>query len=446
MDSALDKYWTEALVLMEKEFSEVIFLTFIVPTTPLYMDQDFIVLQAKDLITRETIESRHISTITRVLKSLIHDEIHIKIVCPEDLLNKSSSNSSNLDVQSNPNAINSNIKSKYIFETFVRGKSNELAYAVSVAVAKDPGGAYNPLFLYGGVGLGKTHLMHSIGNFILEQNPEKKVLYCSTETFTNELITSIKNQKNQEFRNKYRGIDVLLIDDIQFLAEKEGTQEEFFHTFNTLYGDNKQIVISSDQPPREIKLLENRLRSRFASGVQFDITLPDFETRTAILEKKAEFDKIIIPKEVTKFIAKNIVSNIRDLEGALNKVIAYSKLTQTKITIELAETALSDIIGENEIKEISATFVQEIVCSHYKITTDEIVSKKRTQNITYPRHVAMYLVRKLMDLSLPQIGTAFGGRDHSTVIHGCDKIANDLENSTELKNILIELERKIKGE
>jgi chromosomal replication initiator protein len=308
MSNALDTYWQEALTLMEREFSEVVFITFIKPITPLYIDGDIIILKAKDLISKETIEGRHLNVIKNILKSLINEQINLKIVCQSDLDNK------NIEKSLNEKQITStnNIKNKYIFETFVRGKSNELAYAVSVAVANDPGTAYNPLFLYGGVGLGKTHLMHSIGNFILEQDPSKKVLYCSTETFTNELISSIKNYKNQEFRNKYRDVDVLLIDDIQFLAEKEGTQEEFFHTFNALYGENKQIVISSDQPPREIKSLENRLRSRFASGVQFDITLPDFETRTAILEKKAEFDKVAIPKEVTKFIAKNIVSNIRD--------------------------------------------------------------------------------------------------------------------------------------
>ncbi len=341
------------------------------------------------------------------------------------------------------NEYGSNLIPKYRFENFVKGKSNELAYATAVAVSNSPGKTYNPLFLYGGVGLGKTHLMHSIGNFVLDMDPSTKVLYCSTETFMNELINSIRQNKNQEFRNKYREIDVLLIDDIQFLSDKEGTQEEFFHTFNTLYNANKQIVISSDQPPKELRTLEDRLRSRFSWGVIVDITLPDFETRTAILEKKAEQDNIKIPKDVTKFIAKNIVSNIRDLEGALNKVSAYATLSGSPITQELAEMALKDIIINNEKPEITVEYIQQVVADYFKITPEEIKSKKRTQNITYPRQIAMYLSRKLIDISLPKIGELFGGRDHSTIIHGCDKITDLIENDSQIRNTVVEIEKLI---
>jgi chromosomal replication initiator protein len=322
-----------------------------------------------------------------------------------------------------------------------------MAFAASLAVAEAPGKTtYNPLFLYGGVGLGKTHLMHSIGNYILHNDPESKVLYTSAENLMNEFISSLLERKNQEFRDKYRKIDVLLVDDIQFLSDKEGTQEEFFHTFNALYNDNKQIVISSDKPPIELKTLEERLRSRFGCGLIVDITLPDFETRTAILQKKSEIDNINVPKDVIRHIAKNISSNIRELEGALIKVTAYGKLTNTPISIELAERALKDMVNENDNREVTVEFIQTVVANHFGIAVDELKSKKRTQNITFARHLAMYLVRMLMDLALLKVGKEFGGRDHTTVIHACNKVNEELENNPGFKETLIELEKKIKGE
>jgi chromosomal replication initiator protein DnaA len=431
--------WADTLKLLESEFTEVVFNTWIKKLIPMSLENNCLILKTEQNFFKNTIEQRYLDKIINILQSVCNSDIIAKIVTEADLSNKP-----NKKIKSSSN---NNLNPKYIFETFVRGKSNELAYAAALAIAEAPGKTtYNPLFLYGGVGLGKTHLMHSIGNYILNQNPNTKVLYASTETFTNELINSIRERKNQEFRNKYRDIDVLLIDDIQFLSDKEGTQEEFFHTFNTLYEANKQIVISSDQPPKEIKTLEERLRSRFGCGLIVDITLPDFETRTAIVEKKAELDHIKIPTEVTKFIAKNIVSNIRELEGALNKVAAYSKLTNMQITIELAEQALRDLIIDSPKPDITVEFIQEIVANYYNITVEDMRGKKRTQTIAYPRQIAMYLSRKLIDMSLPKIGERFGGRDHSTIIHGCDKIFTEIENNPKLQKTIDELEKKIKGE
>ena len=321
-----------------------------------------------------------------------------------------------------------------------------MAHAASLAVAESPDGAYNPLFLYGGVGLGKTHLMHSIAHYILEHNPDKKVLYASSETFTNELINSIKNNKNEEFRNKYRNIDVLLIDDIQFISQKESTQEEFFHTFNTLHESNKQIIISSDRPPKEIKTLEDRLRSRFEWGLIADIQPPDYETRIAILQKKADTDGLTVPNEVMAFIAKCIVSNIRELEGALTRIVAYASLTNQQITIELAENALKDIFSDKTTTQITPELIQEVVANYYNIRTEDITGSKKPKNIAYPRQIAMYLSRKILDISLPKIGERFGGRDHSTVIHACTKIEKELEKDPSLQKTILELEKRIKGQ
>ncbi|MCL2336865.1 MAG: chromosomal replication initiator protein DnaA [Firmicutes bacterium] len=442
-EPSLSSYWSEALVLLQNAFTDVVYDTWIKTLEPLYREGNLIILKTQEDFFKTTIMQRYLYDITNGLKAVMEQDIEVKVVSPEDMdPKKRKAKKDHIDLLNQ-----SNLKSKYVFETFVRGKSNELAYAAAVAVAEAPGRTtYNPLFLYGGVGLGKTHLMQSIGNYVLEQDPEKRVLYASTETFTNELITSIKERKNQEFRNKYRDIDVLLIDDIQFLSDKEGTQEEFFHTFNTLYDANKQIVISSDQPPKEIKTLEDRLRSRFGCGLIVDITLPDFETRAAILEKKAEMDHMDVSNEVIQFIAKNIVSNIRELEGALNKVAAYAKLTKQVVNTDLAEQALRDMIYETEKREVSVEYIQEVVSNHYNITAEELRSKKRTQKLTYPRQVAMYLSRKLVDKSLPQLGQLFGGRDHTTIIHGCDKISDESERDITLRLTLIELEKKIKGE
>ena len=338
---------------------------------------------------------------------------------------------------------------RYTFEDFVSGTNNRLAYASAVAVADSPGDTYNPLYIWGNSGLGKTHLMQSIGHHVLRNDPTKRVLYVSSETFTNEMITAIGSNTNEKFRQKYRQIDVLLIDDIQFLGGKEGTQDEFFHTFNTLYQDNKQIVISGDRPPEEIQLLEERIRSRFKWGMITDIKPPDYETRVAILQKKAQYNHMDIDISVLSYIANNVSSNIRELEGALTRVSGFSRLYPDRsIDIELAQAALKDYIGADAQKMITIPRIIDIVCERYHIRAEDVRSKKKPKEIAYPRQIAMYLSRKLTEEPLSNIGSYFGGRDHTTVIHACNKIVDDLKGNQgdELRRALEDMERRINGE
>ncbi|WP_432627959.1 chromosomal replication initiator protein DnaA [Brotaphodocola sp.] len=340
---------------------------------------------------------------------------------------------------------------KYTFDTFVVGANNSLAHAASLAVAESPGEIYNPLFIYGGVGLGKTHLMHSIANFILKNNPNTKIMYVTSEKFTNELIDAIRNKNNYsttEFREKYRSIDVLLIDDIQFIIGKESTQEEFFHTFNALHDAKKQIIISSDKPPREIETLEERLRSRFEWGLSVDIQSPDYETRMAILRKKEELEGYNIDNEVIKYIATNIKSNIRELEGALTKIVALSKLgnpgsSNKEINLALAEEALKDIISPDGVQSITPELILQVVADHFDLTPQEIISQKRNKEIVYPRQIAMYLCRNMTAIPLQVIGKVLGGRDHTTILHGIEKITKDLPNNQSLQNTIDILKKKI---
>lgn len=338
------------------------------------------------------------------------------------------------------------LNNRYTFDTFVVGGNNEFARAAALAVAENPGEIYNPLFIYGGVGLGKTHLMHSIAHFVLNQNPETKVLYVTSEKFTNELIEAIQKKTTIQFREKYRSIDILLIDDIQFIIGKESTQEEFFHTFNTLHESKRQIIISSDRPPKEMLTLEDRLRSRFEHGLMADIQSPDYETRMAILKKKEELDGLRIDEEVLKYIATNIKSNIRELEGALTKIVAFSRLKKRELNLALAEDALQDIIYPNEKKIITPELITDIVSEHYNLTPSEIYSKDKSRNISYPRQIVMYLSRKLTDLSVTDIGKSLGNRDHSTVLHGCDKITKDIEKDPSMHNTIDVLIKKINPE
>jgi chromosomal replication initiator protein len=338
------------------------------------------------------------------------------------------------------------LNARYTFDTFVVGGNNEFARAASLAVAENPGEIYNPLFIYGGVGLGKTHLMHSIAHFVLDQNPDTKVLYVTSEKFTNELIDAIQKNTTNQFREKYRSIDILLIDDIQFIIGKERTQEEFFHTFNTLHESKKQIIISSDRPPREMLTLEDRLRSRFEHGLLADIQSPDYETRMAILRKKEELDGLKIDEEVLGYIATNIKSNIRELEGALTKIVAFSRLKKRELNLLLAQEALKDIISPNEKKVITAELIVEVVAEHHNITPSDIYSKDKSRNVSYPRQIVMYLCRKLTDMSVTDIGKTLGNRDHSTVLHGYDKVAADIEADASLHNTIDVLIKKINPE
>lgn len=341
---------------------------------------------------------------------------------------------------------NANLNSRYTFDSFVVGSSNDLAHAACVAVAELPGEQYNPLYVYGGAGLGKTHLMQSVAHFILQQNRNAKIRYVTSETFINEFVDSIRNKNNispAEFRKKYRELDVLLIDDIQFLIGKEGTQEEFFHTFNALYDNRKQIIIASDKPPKDIDNLEERLRSRFEVGLIVDIQMPDVETRMAILRKKEELEGYNIDNEVIKYIADNIKSNVRELEGALTKVVAKSRLVKQPITLTLAEDLLKDHITPSERREITADVIIEIVAEHYNLNRSELASPTKKKNIAYPRQIAMYLCREMTDVPLVTVGELLGGRDHSTVIHGCDRISTDLRTNEQLQSTIENLRKKI---
>lgn len=345
-----------------------------------------------------------------------------------------------------PPGDSSSLNPKYTFETFVTGNSNRFAHAAALAVAESPGTVYNPLFMYGGVGLGKTHLMHAIGNRVLHNHPEKRVLYVSSEQFTNEIIRSIQEGSPDKFRYKYRSIDVLLVDDVQFLSGKTSTQEEFFHTFNTLHDAQKQIILSSDRPPREVERLEERLRSRFEWGLTTDIQAPDFETRIAILRNKAKLDHFSVPSDVLVYIAGRIDSNIRELEGALTRVVAYASLVRKPVTADLAAEVLKDIIAPHKSiqpRQVTMDVIQEVVASQFDITIEDMVSKKRSRKIAYPRQIAMYLCREITGSSLPQIGRFFGGRDHTTVLHACDKINKKKGTDTKLNATLIELSERI---
>jgi len=438
----LQKIWSDALALLSESFIEVVYNSWIKTLIPVSIQGGVVTLKTEMDFFKDTINQRYLFEITRCVSAVMDQDVEVLIISDLDVSNKSSKPAGKR------NTFQTNLRQKYIFENFVKGKSNELAYAASLAVAEAPGTtSYNPLFLYGSVGLGKTHLMHSIGNFVMEQSPDMKVFYVSAETFTSEFVQALRQKEMDQFKYKYRNMDMLLLDDVQFIEGKEETQEELFHTFNALYNDNKQIVLTSDQPPRELKNIESRLTSRFAMGLIVDITLPDFETRIAILETKAHNEDLYIPGDVTRFIAKNIASNIRDLEGAFNKVAAYSRLNKhAPITLDLAKTALKDIISSMEKPEVTAKYIQEIVADYYSMSVDDLISRRRTQNIAYPRQIAMYLSRKMLKDSLLQLGDVFGGRDHSTIIHGFDKISSDLENDPNLRYVILELEKRIKCE
>jgi len=440
----LEEIWGSALKLIKNELTEVSFNTWLKTIEPLTLNDNCIVLGAPNEFTKGILEARYLTLIKNAIKQVTGIDFDIKFLIPgEDISNNIGQTITNDPAESN--SARAQLNPKYVFDTFVIGNSNRFAHAASLAVAEAPAKAYNPLFIYGGVGLGKTHLMHAIGHYILNQNPRANVIYVSSEKFTNELINSIRDDKNAEFRNKYRNVDVLLVDDIQFIAGKERTEEEFFHTFNELHASNKQIIISSDRPPKEIATLEDRLRSRFEWGLTADIQPPDLETRIAILRKKAKVENIDIPNDVTQYIAQKIQSNIRELEGALIRVVAYSSLTNRDITLELAIEALKDIISNTKPREITAKLIKEITAKYLNVKVEDFNSKRRTRSIAYPRQIAMYLCRELTDLSLPKIGEEFGGRDHTTVIHAYEKISQDIEKDMELKQKINKMIEEIKG-
>ncbi|OOM75868.1 chromosomal replication initiator protein DnaA [Clostridium sp. BL-8] len=446
MDADLKNLWNKTLTIIKSELSEVSFNTWIKSCEPISISSDTLRISVPNSFTQDILDKRYKDLVANSIKAVCSKLYKIEFIIMSDNYEKEE-NKSNTPQASKSITVNDEMSStlnpKYTFNSFVIGNSNRFAHAASLAVAESPAKAYNPLFIYGGVGLGKTHLMHAIGHYILDGNPNAKVVYVSSEKFTNELINAIKDDKNEEFRNKYRNVDILLIDDIQFIAGKERTQEEFFHTFNALHDANKQIILSSDRPPKEIPTLEDRLRSRFEWGLIADIQVPDFETRMAILKKKADVENLNVANEVMGYIATRIKSNIRELEGALIRIIAYSSLTNREVTVDLASEALKDIISKKQGKHVTIDTIQDVVSSYFNLRVDDLKSQRRTRNVAYPRQIAMYLSRKLTDMSLPKIGEEFGGRDHTTVIHAYEKISENLKTDDSLQNTINDITKKL---
>ena len=448
MQNELNDLLTKAKELLKEETTKISYETWIKILEIQSEDNDHIVLLTSTDFQKNIVSSKYLDLLTNTFNYLTNKDCSVSIVSREEL--ETASNNSDLSdttkIEAPINYVTTNLNPKYTFSTFVVGNNNRFAHAAALAVAEAPASSYNPLFIYGGVGLGKTHLMHAIGNEILRNNKNSKILYVTSEAFTNELINAIKDNTNDQFRNKYRGIDILLIDDIQFIAGKERIQEEFFHTFNTLYESGKQVILSSDKPPKDIPLLEDRLKSRFEWGIIADISNPDYETRLAILRKKAQIDNIIIDDEILSAIATRIDSNIRELEGTLNKLIATASLTSNRqITMEMAEKAINDIVSQQE-KVISATYIQETVGKYFNINPKDLKGSKRSNDITFPRQIAMYLCRNVAIMSLPQIGKDFGKRDHTTVMHACNKIEKEIKTNSNtklivesVKNILLDM-------
>lgn len=434
------------------DISKVSYDTWIVPMEIHNVDNDqvYILADTKGIPNiLDYIKKKYKQILEIVIEEKIGLHCNVIFVTSEDLekrpnLTAEASNIVTPELNSYYAAVmNANLNPRYTFDTFVVGSNNRFAHAASLAVAESPGTLYNPLFIYGGAGLGKTHLMQSIAHYILRNDPSVRVLYVTSETFTNDLIDSLKGKKNAEFKEKYRSIDVLMIDDIQFLIGKESTQEEFFHTFNSLYSANKQIIISSDKPPKDMEILDERFRSRFEWGLIVDITLPDYETRMAILHKKEDMDGYNVSEDVIKYIANNIKSNIRELEGAFNKVVAYAKLEKKEVTLELAEQALKDIVAPNENKQITADYIISMVAEHFNVSTADLCGNKRSSKIVMPRQVAMYLCREILAIPLKNVGQYLGNRDHTTVMHGVEKIEKELQNNEQLQNTIDTLKKKI---
>ena len=438
----------------EFDISDVSFETWISPLVPIKVHSDIdknpvldvLIPQDEDYF-KKYVEKKY----SQILRVAVAERTGID--CRINILNKSdiSQRDEKTSIISNDKKkvnnyflLSANLNPKYTFDSFVVGNSNNFAHAASLAVAESPGeSSYNPLFLYGGVGLGKTHLMQAIAHFILEKEPEKRVLYVTSENFTNEIVDAIRKQKTQEFREKYRNKDILLIDDIQFIIGKEMTQEEFFNTFNDMYLNKKQIVISSDRPPKDFENLEERIRSRFSCGLMADIQAPNFETRVAILEKKEETDGINLDNEVIKYVAEVIDTNIRELEGALNRIKMMAKLEKKKIDVEFAKEVLKDTLSPNLKRSLKPEFILEVVCDHFQTDKRDVISSKRNKELVYSRQISMYLMKKLTNCSLDYIGNLLGGRDHSTIIHGIDKVRSETGKNDTLAHDLNVLEKKL---
>ena len=443
--------WNEIIETVRKEYglTDISFKTWIQPLNEYCVKDDivYILIPNEKANVADYISSKYKEFFQVTISELFEHDYSVSFITEKETVTlKSGEEISAVKPAFNINYEAANLNPKYNFDTFVVGSNNKFAHSASLAVAETPGKVYNPLYIYGGAGLGKTHLMHSIGHYILQQNNDFKVLYVTSEEFTNEVIDSIRSGNAQamtKLRDKYRTVDVLMVDDVQFIIGKDSTQEEFFHTFNVLHSAGKQIIISSDKPPKEMETLDERFRSRFEMGLIADIQSPDYETRMAILLKKAETCDIKIDEEIITYIANNIKSNIRELEGAFNKIIAFSKLNKVNPSLALAEEALKDIISPDKPKEITATLIINVVSEHFGIKPEDIVSKKRNEEFALPRQIVMYLCRQLTDLSLDNIGKFLGKKDNTTVMHGVDKIADKLKTDEELKNKVDIIKKKL---
>lgn len=452
MNQELAVLWAKVLELVERDVPRPSFETWLKPARPVSLQQDALVVVVANELARGRLQNHYAGAIRQALHDLTGRDLDVRVVTPgpaiEDLLDESENEVAAAAIANTfslAEPVFKPLNLKYTFDTFVVGNSNRFAHAASLAVAETPARAYNPLFVYGGVGLGKTHLMHAIGHFVSAQNPSARVAYVSSETFTNEFINCLRDNKTVEFQNRYRSVDVLLIDDIQFIAGKERTQEEFYHTFNAIYEANKQIVISSDRPPNEIPTLEERLRSRFEWGLICDIQPPDLETRIAILRKRAQLESLTVSDDIIAYIASHIETNIRQLEGALTRVIAYATVSDLPLNLATAAEALRDILPQAKPKQITIELIQEVVSSYYSLHVADFKARKRTRALAFPRQVAMFLAREMTDASLPKIGEEFGGRDHTTVIHACDKIASDMAADDSLAASVKELIERIRS-
>jgi len=438
----ISETWSDCLDVVKSEVTPIAFSTWFSPIVPLEAQQDRVILSVDNELSKDMLEKRFIEIVKSALYTVTKNIYEVEIVVGGQKNNtpKKEKVQSQRSAQLIPFAANP----KYTFDNFVVGNSNKFAHAASLAVAESPATAYNPLFLYGGAGLGKTHLMHAIANYAKENNPDLNVVYVSSEKFTNDMINAIRDDQRNEFREKYRSVDLLLVDDVQFIGGKESTQEEFFHTFNALHDANKQIVLTSDRSPKEISTLSERLRTRFYWGLISDIQAPDYETRIAILKKKAQDENIFIPSEILSFIADRIKSNIRELEGALTRIISFAKITDREISIDLANEALKQFMPDQNVVKITAKRVMDSAAKYYNLMVADLTGKVKTKNIATARQVAMYLCRELTDLSYPAIGQEFGGKDHTTVMYAADKISKDIEKDETLKKEILFLIKDIK--
>ena len=436
--NTLSGVWDKVKSMLEEEVSQVSFDSWIKPIEPASMDGNKITLKVPFGVNKNMIMTKYYSLIESCLESVTEEKCEINVIVEEEDKKEY--------LAEDPTMANNELNPKYTFSSFVVGNNNQLAYVASLAVAERPGKTYNPLFLYGGSGLGKTHLMQAIGNYYLENYPNKKILYTTSEKFTYELVTAIREKTNQAFRNKYRNVDLLLIDDVQFFANKESAQEEFFHTFNALHEMDKQIVLTSDRLPSEIPQLEVRLLSRFNSGLLADVQPPDFETRMAILKNKIQSEYLSVNDEIIEYIADNVKSNVRDLEGAVKKILVYADIKRTSnISMDLAKEALRDIVTTQPRRTITPEIIMDEVEKYYRISKGSLVSKKRSNDIAYPRQIAMYICRELLDdPSFPKIGEVFGGRDHTTAMHNINKIKEKLSEDPDLEITIKEIVKNIK--